>query len=687
MSEAFVAATDPSPRAMLLYGLDLLDQGVTVFDAELKLVACNLRFLQLLDFPEALGQVGTPFEAFIRYNAERGEYGPGDAGQQVAERVALARRFEPHDTERIRPDGSVLRVRGEPLPGGGFISLYTDKTEQQAYEQLLQQQKQDLEWHVRERTAELEAANRQLREAVAANAQITAALSRSEERLRLITDTIPALIAYFDRDHIYRYANRGYADWFGRRNEHIVGRHIEAALGSKFYAAVVDYVNEALSGKQVTYEYSMDKDDGSTIFARSTLVPEIAPDGQVLGCFVLSFDITEQTQTQAALVQAQKMEAVGQLSGGLAHDFNNMLTVVIGNLAELRYRCQQQDEVLDYLDPALQAAERGVALVRRLLTFARQQPLAPRAVNIASLLQDMLQLIRRSLPENIALHTALPAEPLHALADPHQLESAILNLVLNARDAYIPRPPPSSTHRIPPAAQVVYKRRVQKRFTADAAHQLRTPLTLLKTQAEVTLRMDDPAEQRAGLAALVRATDQVIRLANQLLALSRAEPGPNRHDTRELDLAELARAVTLDFVTVALGKALDLGYEGDEHAMLCGQPLLLREMLSNLVDNAVRYTPAGGEITVSAYGRGDEVELVVADSGPGIAAAERTLVFERFYRGQQAGGDGCGLGLAIVREIVRGHGGQIRLENGSAGGLRVVITLPRHAVPAAVAAT
>ncbi|MEQ6289986.1 sensor histidine kinase [Vogesella sp. GCM10023246] len=223
---------------------------------------------------------------------------------------------------------------------------------------------------------------------------------------------------------------------------------------------------------------------------------------------------------------------------------------------------------------------------------------------------------------------------------------------------------------------------VQKRFIADAAHQLRTPLTLLKTQAEVTLRMDDPAEQRSGLASLVRATDQVIRLANQLLALSRAEPGPNRQDTRELDLAELARTVTLDFVTVALGKALDLGYEGDEHAPLCGQPLLLREMLSNLVDNAVRYTPPGGEITVSAYARGDEVELCVADSGPGIPQEERALVFERFYRGQQAGGDGCGLGLAIVREIVRGHGGHIRLESGSVDGLRIVITLPRQRMAA-----
>lgn len=422
-------------NAMLLSGLDLLDQGVTVFGADLKLIACNRRFLELLDFPDELGRVGTPFEDYMRYNAQRGEYGPGDAEAQVAERVARALRFERHDTERIRPDGSVLRVRGEPLPQGGFIALYTDKTEQQAHQQWLEQQNQDLEWHVQQRTAELEKANQQLRQAHAANVSITAALQRSEERLRLITDTIPALIAYFDREQVYRYANKGYADWFGRRSEHLVGRHITQALGSKFYAAVQSYVEEALGGQQVSYEYSMEKDDGSIIFARSTLVPELAADGAVLGCFVLSFDITEHKQTQAALVQAQKMEAVGQLSGGIAHDFNNMLTVVMGNLAELSRLYPLSAEQQEYLEPALHAAGRGAELVRRLLGFARQQPLAPQPVQIGGLMQSMMQLLRRSLPENIALDCQLPDEALYAMADANQLENAILNLVLNARDA------------------------------------------------------------------------------------------------------------------------------------------------------------------------------------------------------------------------------------------------------------
>ncbi|GHD72675.1 PAS-domain containing protein [Vogesella fluminis] len=425
----------PSPDtalgATLLSGLELLEQGITVFDAGLRLVACNQRFLTLLDFPPQLAAVGTPFEAFIRYNACRGEYGPGDAELQVAERVVRAQRFERHEFERRRPDGSLLRVRGAPLPQGGFITLYSALDAGQAAARHRQAPAPDPAGHA----AGLQQARQQLYAVQLANEQLAAALQRSEQRLRLITDTIPALIAYFDHGQIYRYANKGYADWFGRDSAQMSGRHISQALGSKFYAAVQRYVEEALTGKQLSYEYSMEKDDGSTIFARSTLVPEIAAGGEVLGCFVLSFDITEQKQTRAALVQAQKMEAIGQLSGGMAHDFNNMLTVVLGNLGELRRRLPPQPALLDYLDPALHAAGRGVELVRRLLGFARQQPLLAQPVQIGGLIRGMMQLLQRSLPENIVPDCQLAAEHDYVMADANQLESAILNLVLNARDA------------------------------------------------------------------------------------------------------------------------------------------------------------------------------------------------------------------------------------------------------------
>jgi len=134
-------------------------------------------------------------------------------------------------------------------------------------------------------------------------------------------------------------------------------------------------------------------------------------------------------------VQAQKMDAIGQLTGGLAHDFNNLLTVIIGNLAALQERHGQQSGIREFTEPALQSARRGVQLIRRLLTFSRQQPLEPVAVDIARLIVELTTLIERSLPESIEIAVALAETPMHCLVDPGQLESALLNFALNARDA------------------------------------------------------------------------------------------------------------------------------------------------------------------------------------------------------------------------------------------------------------
>lgn len=420
----------------LLIGLDWLDQGLTLFDTDLKLRAWNRRFLELFDFPDTIPRVGTPFADFIRHNATVGEYGEGDIEEQVAKRVAKALNILTEQTEWVRSNGRILKLHGKFLPNLGYITLYTDITEQRALENVIAQHQAQLEENVRRRTHELVLANAKLREASEINSQVTEALQRSEERLRLMTDSIPAMIAYFDKNMIYRYANKGYSDWFGRRPEHLVGHSIETALGSKFFSAVEKYVRQALTGVGLNYEYSMEKENGTEVHAQTTLVPELAADQKtVLGCFVLSFDISEQKETQAALVQAQKMEAVGQLAGGLAHDFNNMLTVVIGNLSELYSRRQDDEDIQEFVTPALHAAKRGVESIRRLLSFARQHPLEPMPVNLSQLLDSMKQLLRRSIPEDIHLSIDCLDDNLIALVDPHQLENALLNLILNARDA------------------------------------------------------------------------------------------------------------------------------------------------------------------------------------------------------------------------------------------------------------
>lgn len=420
---------------LLQAGLDMLDQGLTVIDGNLKFVAWNKAFLRLLDFPEEMVFVGATFESFMRYNAERGEYGPGDVEEMVAERMRLARNFTPHYTERGRPDGRILAVRGEPLPHNGFVTLYTDITVSRRYEQQIHQQNAELESRVAARTMELQATNQRILEADEANQRITTALRRSEESLRLITDSVPALISYFDHQEIYRYVNRGYAEWFGYTKEDVLGRSIRDVVGDEVYTDISHNVQQGLQGQRVSYEYAMRRPGGRVVYARSELVPELDAQGAVAGCFVLSVNITDLKNAQAALVHAQKMEAVGQLTGGLAHDFNNLLTVVIGNLVTLHERYPDDPDIGEYVVPALKASRRGASLIKRLLTFARKQPLTLRPVNIEELINETLILLKRTLPANISVTTSPLDDPLHAMTDTQQLENAILNLALNARDA------------------------------------------------------------------------------------------------------------------------------------------------------------------------------------------------------------------------------------------------------------
>ena len=418
---------------LLLAGFDLLDQAIAVFDATPKLVTWNKAMLRLLDFPESLVRVGTPFEEFVRFNVQRGEYSggarnPTEVERLVAERMAAVRAFQPHNAERTRPNGQVLSIRGVPIPNLGFVTVWTDITEQRRYEQLIESQNAELETRVRGRTAELEAAKTRLD-------NVAGQLTRSEQRLRRILDTIPAMIAYVDAGERYRFANRGYAAWFGLDQQSIVDKTILEVVGPEAYAQVRPQLEQAYAGEQVSYEYSRSNASGQLVHARSAVVPEASEAGGVQGFFVLSIDITEQKASQAVLIQAQKMEAVGQLTGGLAHDFNNLLTIITGNLAALKDKLPAHQGFEDYLDPALSAARRGTELIRRLLTFSRQQPLAPCPVEVGALVHDMTPLLSRSLTERISMQLELPTEKLYALVDPHQLENALLNLAINARDA------------------------------------------------------------------------------------------------------------------------------------------------------------------------------------------------------------------------------------------------------------
>ena len=208
----------------------------------------------------------------------------------------------------------------------------------------------------------------------------------------------------------------------------------------------------------------------------------------------------------------------------------------------------------------------------------------------------------------------------------------------------------------------------QRRFLADAAHQLKTPLAGLRMQAEMAQSASGEDITRS-LQQISKSSVRATHTVNQLLALARAESTGRSLPSIELDLAELVRDVVEDSLPHAMDKHIDLGYEGPEHmpnhCVLLGNPTLLRELVRNLVDNAINYTPSGGVVTARVLvDRFSGVQVLqVEDDGPGIPESERHLVLEPFYRALGTNVDGSGLGLAIVQEIAGQHRATLQLED------------------------
>ncbi len=221
----------------------------------------------------------------------------------------------------------------------------------------------------------------------------------------------------------------------------------------------------------------------------------------------------------------------------------------------------------------------------------------------------------------------------------------------------------------------------QRRFIADASHQLRTPLAVLRTQAELALHQEELGPIKAAVAQLRDRSQATSHLVNQLLSLARAEPASETASATALvDLTAIAREACSALVPEALRRQIDLGFDGSQPAFIRGQGYLLREMIANLVENGMRYGAPQGTVTVIVLAPDlGSVILVVEDDGPGIPEHERKHVFERFYRIPGSPGEGAGLGLSIVREIARAHGAPVELLPGARGrGLRVEVTFPRQ---------
>ncbi len=389
--------------ALLTATLENIAQGISVFDSELRLIGFNQRYLELLDFPATLGRVGVAFEDFIRFNALRGDYGPGDVDEQVQTRVDFARKFEPHRVRRVRSDGGVLEIVGKPLPGGGIVTTYTDITEQD---------------------------------------RAQAAMRLSEQRYRLLVELSPDAV-YVIRKGIILFANEAALKLWGVASiEEAVGKDLLTFIHPGSRAVVMQRIGVLESSGETGFrvpwiEEQYSREDGTVVAVEASATRIALEDG--LAVLSVARDITERKRAEeerlsleAQLRQSQRMEAIGTLAGGIAHDFNNILSAILGNVDLAREDTDTGHPAVESLDEIRKAAMRARDLVQQILAFSRSQEPQRSVMSLRPVVDEVSQLLRKTLPAGIEITTVLQSEAPLVLADSGQIHQVLMNLCTNA---------------------------------------------------------------------------------------------------------------------------------------------------------------------------------------------------------------------------------------------------------------
>ena len=413
--------------ALVQAGLNLIGQALSIYDSDLKLAACNTRFAEMFDLPPHLTRPGADFADTILHLVTHGEYGEvNDTETFIQTRVDQARDFQPHYMERPRANGRTISVEGAPLPQGGWVTVYTDITEVKAQEQLLRTRSELLSEEVIARSEETAAANRKLAATVSALEQAQRELTDMEARTRLTTEMMPAHIARVDSAGRYTFSNRKLSSVMPGRPSKIEGLHISDALGEDAYARVLPNLQMALAGGSSTFEFT---DAHSSRRIRVAFTPDESENG----VYILSMDVTEETQARAALQQTRRREIAAQLTSGLAHDFSNLLTIILGMQSKLA-RMDLPPDADPLITSTLQAARRGGDLLNRIADITAHRAWRPEPLNVAGFLNDLQTIASPSLPASITLD--VKTDIMHRIRlDPGQLQDSLLNLILNARDA------------------------------------------------------------------------------------------------------------------------------------------------------------------------------------------------------------------------------------------------------------
>jgi signal transduction histidine kinase len=421
-----MAPTSTTTENLTRAGLNLIQQALSIYDSDLRCVRVNRPFREMFGLPDALCRPGANFEATIRYLAECGDYGEIDnIDEFVAIRIKQAREFEPHYLERTRANGQTIAIEGNPLPGGGWIAVYTDITAIKDQEKLLRARSAELSDQVLDHAENLSKTNRELAATNAALEEAKHQLTEMEARARLTTEMMPAHIAHIDQDGFYTYSNRRLSTILSSSPPNILGMHISDALGAQIFAKLKPRLTAAFNGQANVSELT---DDESGRRIRVALNPDKN------GVYILSMDVTEEAQARAALAHTHKRELAAQLTSGMAHDFANLLTIILGMQSRLS-RLVDTDEARELITATLSAARRGGTLLNRIADLSAPREIRLTAVRFCDIMQNLQTLANPTLPDGVTLACDCSGISRPVMLDAGALRDTLLNLILNAKDA------------------------------------------------------------------------------------------------------------------------------------------------------------------------------------------------------------------------------------------------------------
>ncbi len=659
--------------------------GISVFDADLKLIAYNRTFVDVLDFPQGLINNGSRYEDIIRFNAERGEYGEGCLAQQIQARVDLARKFEPHFFERTRPDGTIIEVRGVPMPGGGFLTTYANITERKRSEQ---------------------------------------AVKWSEQKLRAIFESVADGVITTGETGIVQSFNQSAEKLFGYGASDVIGQNISMLMPEAFARNHDSHMAryERTKGRSIIgqkRELLGLRKDGTSFPMDLTIAPAVISDQRMITGVIR--DITETKRQEESLrIKTAKLALIQSVSSN-ANEVNDTEEFIqncidsickffkwpVGHVWKIEKRREyvaHPMKIWHLADPARFEAfrreseeinfELGAGLPGRVLASGKAEWIGdviqdsnfPRSAVAA----EVGIKVGFAFPVKVRNECIMVLEFFSCKAE--SPDSELLAVIDNISQQISRRMEREQTDRslriakeaaehaemqaLSAAAEAAEASMAKSEFLANMSHELRTPLNAMLGFSElIEHEVLGPLghEQYAEYIGIIASSGRhLLTVINDILDYSKIEAGKLELDPQPFELSEVTDSAVELLASSAHEKAIELAcfIEPEVPMNLVGDASRLRQIIFNLIGNAIKFTQEGGvEVEVSLKAdRGEEVLLrfEISDTGIGISEVALEKLFEKFNQADTSTTrvyGGTGLGLAISKRLIELMNGKIGVDS------------------------